>query len=187
MKLKSASVTMLVFILVSVPFLGPASATFHALEQVSHQAASTRWGVSPAGFGAPSQSSPLLVIWQVQRNTAYSYFDAVNTGIEPLSQFLLITESVGQVAKPEKASLTFERCDGGTWDLTNNSCSGVIVELSSYSGPNALTIVIAQAIEVGERSGFRVTTAQNRRNDLSTSISFGVTTSAIRSSAMVSS
>lgn len=161
--------------------LGPASAQSVSVSEATASVTTTNWGVAPAATGSAVQNTPLLVVWTTQANNAFSYFEAVNTGGEVLQEFTLIMESVGLVPKPEKATLTFQVCDGGSWNLGDNTCSGQIVDLISYDGPNTVSILVSQPIAVGQVIGFRVTTQSNRQDDLTTNLSFSASRAGVRS------
>lgn len=161
----------------------PASANTEALQEVSWNAAATIWSVSPAPRQGVPQNTPLQMSWTVVTHTAYSYFDAVNTGAEELSMLTLTAISSAVAHKANNATVTFELCHNGIWNPLVNTCDGTVVQLGSYTGPNTLSVVINQNFDVGERVALRATTAQNRRDDLSTTVSVSVSRDGVRAPA----
>jgi hypothetical protein len=177
----SAASAVLILVIISVT---PATANSDAFQERSLEASTTLWSVSPSPRGGIPQNIPLLMNWTVVTNTAYSYFDAVNTGAGELSRLEFSATSAAAAQNPNNATVTFEICRDGVWNPSNNSCNGTVVPLGSYTGPNTLNIVINHTLAVGERLALRATTPQNRRNDLTTTISFSVSRAGARAATM---
>lgn len=196
-RITSAAVATLLLV---VAFAAPASAESGSQQQREQGATTTFWSVSPATRSGTAQNGPLELTWVVSRNTAYSYFDAVNTGGAQVSATTVSAVSVdgpnnsGNNAgnNPNNNSsnnpnnnrnpseVAFEWCDDGLWDLANDTCDGTIVALGSNTGPDTLVAVITRDLAVGERLSLRAITPQNRTEDLTTNISFSVSRSSIR-------
>jgi hypothetical protein len=171
MRIQAASAFWATVMLVLGPST-PASASFDALDQESLEASTTFWSVEPAPKNGSPQKAELALSWTVVSNTAYSYFDAVNTGAGQLSGVTFSATSVSLSANSGSARLTFELCDKGLWDSVDNTCSGEVVELGTYNGANTVSAEVIENLAVGERLALRARTQQNRRNSLGTTVSF---------------
>lgn len=193
-RITSAAFASLVLVVVVVT---PAFAESGSQQERLQGATTTFWSVSPATSGGTPQNVPLELTWVVVSNTAYSYFDAVNTGATQLAASTFSATSVdgpdnsGNNAgnnpnnntsgnpnnNPNPAEVSFEWCDNGVWNLADDTCGGTVVPLGSNTGPNSLVVVITHDLDVGERLSLRAITPQNQTDALSTSISFSVSRS----------
>ena len=160
-----------------------ASAQSQATAEGSNQVSTTFWSVTPAGRAGSPQTGTFLITWPVTaQSLAYHYFDGVNTGSEDLTGATFTGVSVDAVANPnQNAVVTFEWCQNGSWNLTNNTCGGTLVVLGSNSGPGSVTTAINQNLAPGDRLQLRASTPRNRTGDLTTTISFSVGRTSVRS------
>jgi hypothetical protein len=171
----SRTIVVSLICLLSVMALGPAAlAMSNATAEGSLDVSTASWLVSPAPRNGQPVNEPLPVSWTVVTNTAYSYFDAVNTGAGSLSTVTLTALSQAVTTRPGMApTVTFVWCQGGTWDTDTNECSsGTVIPLGSFTGQTTFTTVVTHNLGVGERLALRATTPQNRRADLTTTVSF---------------
>jgi hypothetical protein len=181
-KALSVALVSLLCVMASAP---PASAGSGAIAVNSLGASTTVWSVSPAPRNGTPANEAFAVTWTVVSNTAYSYFDAVNTGAGPLSSITLTAVGAPSTDKAGSAVVTLELCAGGTWNPVGNTCSSnTVVGLGSIqgsiAGPSTLNTVVPYSLAVGERLALRATTPQNRRADLTTTVSFSVSRSSAR-------
>jgi hypothetical protein len=165
----SVSLVTLLFMAAFAPAALAGSAT---TVEDSLDASTTSWSVAPAPRNEGPINEPFPVTWTVAGGTAYSYFDAVNTGTGSLSRITLTAVALAATTKPGNATVTFEWCQGGTWNTGTNSCSSnTVVTLGSFTGPTTFTTAVTHSVGVGERLALRATTPQNRRSDLTTTVS----------------
>lgn len=188
-RITSAAVATLLLV---VAVASPASAKSGSQQEREQGATTTFWSVSPAARNGTAQNIQLELTWVVSANTAYSYFDAVNTGGTQVSATTLSAASVDGPThpgnnpgnnpnnNPNPSEVVFEWCDNGLWNLADDTCDGTIVALGSNTGPNTLVAVITQDLAVGERLSLRAIMPQNQTSDLTTNISFSVSRSDIR-------
>lgn len=157
----------------------PAAAGLEVFQQRELQISTVLWSVEPAVQNGTPNKAALLLGWTAVANDAYSYFDAVNTGVGQLSRITLIAASVETSNKSKNATVTFELCEGGSWD-DQNTCLGMAIPLGNYQGANSLSTVIITNLAPGGRLALRATTQRNQAEDFPTTISFSADRSSVR-------
>lgn len=143
------------------------------------------WSVIAKTSGIPAGSGPLNLVWTVNSGTAYSYFSFLNNGTLNVNQF---TASVTQTqvsgsGKPNDVS--FYICQNGNWDLTKNTCSGVVTLIGNASD---LSFLVSNTnLTVGQELQIQAVTKPNTKNVYLTEVSTAVSRSGVRNGVIVNS
>ncbi len=148
----------------------------------SSNLATANWSVVAAGANQSVTNSPYLLSWSVVGGSAYNFFALHNTGNVSVSAFSVVVSQTRVGGTGSANAIDFELCSGGVWNVTTNSCSGVVVLVGRASDLN-LNFANLQLTPNSELS-MRAKTAVSGRNNFSTQLDVLVSRSAVRSGAI---
>ncbi len=148
----------------------------------SSNLATANWSVVAAGANQSVTNSPYLLSWSVVGGSAYNFFALHNTGNVSVSAFSVVVSQTRVGGTGSANAVDFELCSGGVWNVTTNSCSGVVVLVGRASDLN-LNFANLQLTPNPELS-MRAKTAVSGRNNFSTQLDVLVSRSAVRSGAI---
>ena len=148
----------------------------------SSNLATANWSVVAAGANQSVTNSPYLLSWSVVGGSAYNFFALHNTGNVSVSAFSVVVSQTRVGGTGSANAVDFELCYGGVWNVTTNSCSGVVVLVGRASDLN-LNFANLQLTPNSELS-MRAKTAVSGRNNFSTQLDVLVSRSAVRSGAI---
>jgi len=148
----------------------------------SSNLATANWSVVAAGANQSVTNSPYLLSWSVVGGSAYNFFALHNTGNVSVSAFSVVVSQTRVGGTGSANAVDFELCSGGVWNVTTNSCSGVVVLVGRASDLN-LNFANLQLTPNSELS-MRAKTAVSGRNNFSTQLDVLVSRSAVRSGAI---
>ncbi len=148
----------------------------------SSNLATANWSVVAAGANQSVTNSPYLLSWSVVGGSAYNFFSLRNTGTVNVNSFSVVVSQTRVGGTGPANAIDFELCSGGVWNLTTNTCSGVIVLVGRASDLN-LNFANLQLTPNSELS-MRAKTAVSGRNNFSTQLDVLVSRSAVRPGAI---
>ncbi len=148
----------------------------------SSKLATANWAVVAAGANQSVTNSPYLLSWSVVGGSAYNFFALHNTGNVSVSAFSVVVSQTRVGGTGSANAVDFELCSGGVWNVTTNSCSGVVVLVGRASDLN-LNFANLQLTPNSELS-MRAKTAVSGRNNFSTQLDVLVSRSAVRPGAI---
>ena len=148
----------------------------------SSNLATANWSVVAAGANQSVTNSPYLLSWSVVGGSAYNFFALHNTGNVSVSAFSVVVSQTRVGGTGSANAVDFELCSGGVWNVTTNSCSGVVVLVGRASDLN-LNFANLQLTPNSELS-MRAKTVVSGRNNFSTQLDVLVSRSAVRPGAI---
>lgn len=162
--LDSLKVLLLVSLLISFTTnaVGATALTMSRSEQ-SQTASSGSWATVAQGRNQPVTLTPYILNWTVSGGTAFDYFHLKNVGSFTLHSLRVMVTQVRLTGNANSQEIFFELCVGGGWDVSNNLCSGTILEIGRSSN---LSFTLSQ-LHLGVDSFLEVR-ARTRPNNQST-------------------
>jgi hypothetical protein len=149
---------------------------------------STSWGVTPSEQGGPAQAGEFTLTWPItSQPNAYHYFDGLNTGSQGLTNITFFAVNTPAVVNPRPTTIEFSLCRNGTWSSSTNLCSGTTVPLGNLINAATLTVVLTENLPEGGRLHIRAATADNRKSEYTTRISFQVSRVSVRAGSITNS
>lgn len=148
----------------------------------SSNLATANWSVVAAGANQSVTNTSYQLSWSVVGGSAYNFFALHNTGNVSVSAFSVVVSQTRVGGTGLANVIDFELCSGGVWNVTTNSCSGVVVLVGRASDLN-LNFANLQLTPNSELS-MRAKTAVSGRNNFSTQLDVLVSRSAVRPGAI---
>ena len=177
----------LTFFLITLFILNISSASAIQFSQASASinVATSPWAVVAVEQNQPPLLAPFHLTWSVSNSSAHDYFSFRNIGGVTANNFLVSISQQRISGNAPANEIFFERCVGGIWNTTNNSCSGsvVLIGLASDSTISFSAIFLAPNDEVA----MRARTAINNRNQFQTTLSVQISRNDVRAKQVVHS
>lgn len=136
------------------------------------------WAVVANGRNQPVTRTPYVLVWSVTGGTAYDYLQFRNIGTIPIQGFGVTITQVRLTGNANPREIFFERCNGGSWNVVNHSCSGSISELGTAT--SGLLTFANLSIGVGSFLEVRARTRPNAQSTFQTTLATQVTRAHIR-------
>lgn len=145
----------------------------------------TSWSVVAVEQNQAPLLAPFILTWSVSSSLAYDYFTFRNIGGVTANNFFVTISQQRVSGNAPAGEIFFERCVGGVWNTTNDSCSGTVV-LSGKASDTSMTfsgVSIAPNVEIA----MRARTAISNRNQFQTTLSVQISRNDIRAKQVVHS
>ena len=145
----------------------------------------TSWAVVAVEQNQAPTLTPFLLTWKVSGGAAYDYFTFRNIGGITANNFFVTISQQRVSGNAPAGEIFFERCVGGVWNTTNDSCSGTVV-LAGKASDTSMTfsgVSLAPNAEIA----MRARTGINNRNQFQTTLSVQISRNDVRAKQVVHS
>jgi len=163
--------------------VGVALAVSRGAASATQAVGSANWGSVFELQGANATSGSLSVDWSLLTTSRIKMLDLVNTSTLALTGQTISVSTVrnsgGNASIP---SVSFRLCRGGTWNASDNTCSGTSVNLGSTTSGS---IVVNEPVAVGARLSIRATVSGSNGSEFTSSFTSAVTRAQIRAGTVV--
>jgi hypothetical protein len=142
------------------------------------------WGNIIAAVGSPEQSGSYHFNWANGTGAEYTYVDLVNVGdVTTTGNSIAVSTKNSSNSTSNAPRLTFATCSG-SWNQSNNSCSGSIMSLGNVTNG---TLDVTLTLTASSRRTLRVAANKTRSAVWTSTMSVAVTRSHIRNATTTNS
>ena len=176
-----------ILILIAIVNLGVSTSTAGETARITRTVptTTTSWAVAAVEQNQAPMLAPFILTWSVSSSSAYDYFTFRNIGGVTANNFFVAVSQRRVSGNAPAGEIFFERCVGGTWNTTNDSCSGTVV-LAGKASDTSMTfsgVSLAPNAEIA----MRARTGINNRNQFQTTLSVQISRNDVRAKQVVHS
>jgi hypothetical protein len=143
------------------------------------------WAVVAVEQNQSPTFAPIILTWSVSGGFAYDYFTFRNIGGVIANNFAVAIAQRRVSGNAPANEIVFERCVGGTWNITSNVCSGSVSQVGSAT--NSSIHFSSIALAPGNELAMRARTTINNRNQFEITLSVQLSRSDVRAKQVVHS
>ena len=174
-------------IFLTIIALGISTATAGEVARVTRTTSATTssWAVVAVEQNQAPTLAPFILTWSVSSSSAYDYFTFRNIGGVVANNFFVTVNQRRVSGNSPANEIFFERCVGGVWNTTNDSCSGTVLLVGKASD----TTVSFSGVSLAPNNeiAMRARTAISNRNQFQTTLSVQISRNDVRAKQLVHS
>ena len=156
----------------------PAMASLKSSTAKTHNVTSAYWGNVIVGVGKSVSNSAYIYTWALSTGTQYTYADLINVGgLSTSGNIISVTTQDDTSSRQDAPAQTFSICTNGTWNQTNDTCSGTMTVLGTVTNG---TLTTTLALAAAQRLTVQIKAMKTKKSLWTSTFSIGVSRSQVR-------